>query len=119
MTPSSKDETGKALQVVFDPRIAAVPASSWAQPGRSRLPGAVATVLGLLGLRISSRLVFSPLFACDAVAYGPIGTVLVLRSWPPVGVGVVVFGSALAGRMRHPPAFPTGPLLPRGVLKDG
>ncbi|WP_330481086.1 YihY/virulence factor BrkB family protein [Streptomyces sp. NBC_01617] len=67
---------------------------------RALLPGAVATMLGLLGLRIFSRLVFSPLIATNAVTYGAIGTVLVLQSWL-VGVGVVVFGGALVGRLVH------------------
>jgi membrane protein len=62
------------------------------------LPGAVASVIGLLGLRVFSQLVFSPLIASSAVTYGPIGTVLVLQSWL-VGVGVVVFGGALVGRV--------------------
>ncbi|MFI1962829.1 YhjD/YihY/BrkB family envelope integrity protein [Streptomyces pathocidini] len=62
------------------------------------LPGAVATVLGLAGLRVFSRLVFSPLIASNTVSYGPIGTVLVLQSWL-VGVGFVVFGGALVGRL--------------------
>ncbi|MDG4856864.1 ribonuclease BN [Streptomyces sp. T-3] len=65
---------------------------------RALLPGAVATALGLLGLRVFSRLVFSPLIASSAVTYGPFGTVLVIQSWL-VGVGVVVFGGALAGRV--------------------
>ncbi|MFD4526112.1 ribonuclease BN [Streptomyces sp. NPDC058470] len=64
------------------------------------LPGAVATAIGLLGLRVFSRLVFSPLIASSAVAYGPFGTVLVVQSWL-VGVGVVVFGGALVGRLVH------------------
>ncbi|MGW2992408.1 ribonuclease BN [Streptomyces sp. NPDC001193] len=64
------------------------------------LPGAVATMVGLLGLRVFSRLVFSPLIASSAVTYGPFGTVLVIQSWL-VGVGVVVFGGALAGRLFH------------------
>lgn len=67
---------------------------------RALLPGAVAIVLGLLGLRLFSRLVFSPLIASNTVAYGPIGIVLVLQSWL-VGVGVVVFGGALVGRLLH------------------
>ncbi|MET9435542.1 YhjD/YihY/BrkB family envelope integrity protein [Streptomyces sp. NPDC006551] len=69
-------------------------------PWGALLPGAVTTMAGLLGLRVFSRLVFSPLIASSAVAYGPIGTVLVIQSWL-VGVGVVVFGGALAGRMLH------------------
>ncbi|MFH9726121.1 YhjD/YihY/BrkB family envelope integrity protein [Streptomyces sp. NPDC017254] len=62
------------------------------------LPGAVATVLGLLGLRVFSRLVFSPLIASSAVTYGPFGAFLVIQTWL-VAVGVVVFGGALAGRL--------------------
>ncbi|MFB7406611.1 ribonuclease BN [Streptomyces sp. NPDC056202] len=64
------------------------------------LPGAVATVLGLLGLRVFSRLVFSPLIASSAVSYGPFGAFLVIETWL-VAVGVVVFGGALAGRLFH------------------
>ncbi len=67
---------------------------------RVLLPGAVATVVGLLGLRIFSRFVFSPVLATNAVTYGPVGTVLVIQSWL-VGVGVVVFGGALAGRLLY------------------
>jgi membrane protein len=63
-------------------------------------PGAVATALGLLGLRLFSRIVFSPLIASSAVTYGPFGTVLVLQSWL-VGVGFVVYGGALVGRIYH------------------
>ncbi|MGK5631730.1 YhjD/YihY/BrkB family envelope integrity protein [Streptomyces sp. URMC 123] len=67
---------------------------------RALLPGAVATTVGLLGLRGFSQLVFSPLIASNAVTYGPFGTVLVLQSWL-VGVGVVVYGGALVGRLYH------------------
>ncbi|MFD3503408.1 YhjD/YihY/BrkB family envelope integrity protein [Streptomyces sp. NPDC058676] len=67
---------------------------------RALLPGAVATVIGLLSLRVFSRLVFSPLIASNAVTYGPVGTVLVIQSWL-VGVGVVVFGGALVGRLLY------------------
>ncbi|MEW2165538.1 YhjD/YihY/BrkB family envelope integrity protein [Streptomyces sp. NPDC007084] len=69
---------------------------SWA----AVLPGAVLTAVGLLGLRVFSRLVFSPLIASSAVTYGPFGTALVVQSWL-VGVGVVVFGGALVGRLVH------------------
>ncbi|MEU4089770.1 ribonuclease BN [Streptomyces aureus] len=68
--------------------------------GRAALPGAVLTALGLLGLRVFSRRVFSPLIASGTVTYGPFGTVLVVQSWL-VGVGVVVFGGALLGRLAH------------------
>jgi membrane protein len=64
------------------------------------LPGAVSTVIGLIGLRVFSKLVFSPLIASNAVTYGPFGTVLVVQSWL-VGVGIVVFGGALVGRLIH------------------
>ncbi|MEU2110289.1 ribonuclease BN [Streptomyces sp. NPDC019507] len=67
---------------------------------RALFPGAVATVMGLLGLRVFSRLVFSPLIASNALTYGAIGTVLVIQTWL-VGVGVVVFGGALVGRLVH------------------
>ncbi len=64
------------------------------------VPGAALTALFMLGLRIFSQLVFSPLIASNAVTYGPFGTVLVLQSWL-VGVGVVVYGGALSGRIIH------------------
>ncbi|MFJ5937713.1 YhjD/YihY/BrkB family envelope integrity protein [Streptomyces sp. NPDC093071] len=67
---------------------------------RALLPGGVLTALGLLGLRIFSQLVFSPLIASNAVTYGQFGTVLVLQSWL-VGVGFVVYGGALVGRLVH------------------
>ncbi|MEU7606974.1 ribonuclease BN, partial [Streptomyces sp. NPDC041003] len=67
---------------------------------RALVPGAVATSLGLLGLRIFSQLVFSPLIASNAVTYGPFGTLLVVQSWL-VGVGFVVYGGALVGRLVH------------------
>lgn len=67
---------------------------------RALLPGAVATSVCLLGLRIFSQFVFSPLIASNAVTYGPFGTVLVIQSWL-VGVGVVVYGGALVGRLIH------------------
>ncbi|GGU96367.1 hypothetical protein GCM10010275_37940 [Streptomyces litmocidini] len=67
---------------------------------RALAPGGVLTALGLLGLRVFSQLVFSPLIASNAVTYGQFGTVLVLQSWL-VGVGFVVYGGALAGRLVH------------------
>ncbi|WP_030690132.1 YhjD/YihY/BrkB family envelope integrity protein [Streptomyces globisporus] len=67
---------------------------------RALAPGAVLTALGLLGLRVFSQLVFSPLIASNAVTYGQFGTVLVLQSWL-VGVGFVVYGGALVGRLVH------------------
>jgi membrane protein len=67
---------------------------------RALLPGTVCTVIGLAGLRAFSHLVFSPLIASNAVTYGPIGTLLVVQSWL-TGVGVVVFGGALVGRVLY------------------
>ncbi|MFI9062209.1 YhjD/YihY/BrkB family envelope integrity protein [Streptomyces sp. NPDC053429] len=67
---------------------------------RALLPGAVATSIGLLGLRVFSQLVFSPLIASSAVTYGPFGTLLVVQSWL-VGVGFVVYGGSLVGRLAH------------------
>ncbi|WP_028812732.1 YhjD/YihY/BrkB family envelope integrity protein [Streptomyces flavidovirens] len=67
---------------------------------RALAPAAALTAVGLLGLRIFSQYVFSPLIASNAVTFGPFGTVLVLQSWL-VGVGFVVYGGALAGRLVH------------------
>ncbi|MEU1282107.1 YhjD/YihY/BrkB family envelope integrity protein [Streptomyces sp. NPDC005805] len=67
---------------------------------RALLPGSVAASIGMLGLRVFSQLVFSPLIASNAVTYGPFGTVLVVQSWL-VGVGFVVYGGALVGRIHH------------------
>jgi membrane protein len=67
---------------------------------RALVPGAVTTALCMLGLRVFSQAVFSPLIASNTVTYGPFGTVLVIQSWL-VGVGVVVYGGALGGRLIH------------------
>jgi membrane protein len=64
------------------------------------LPGAVATVVLLAGLRAFSALVFEPLIVANAVTYGALGTVLVVQSWL-VGVGWVVYGGQLFGRWFH------------------
>ncbi|MEU2953998.1 ribonuclease BN [Streptomyces xanthochromogenes] len=90
--------TGAALSTVlffwWSQRVLLSGRIAW----RALLPGAVATVAGLYGLRVFSRLVFSPLIASSAVAHGPVGTVLVIQS-RLVGVGVVVLGGALVGRL--------------------
>ncbi len=65
---------------------------------RHLLPGALATMAGLVGLRGFSYLVFTPLLVTNAFTYGPVGTVLVVESWL-VGVGFVVYGGALLGRL--------------------
>ena len=64
------------------------------------MPGAVATIVGLGGLRVFSGLVFEPLIASNAVSYGALGTVLIVQSWL-IGVGWVVYGGQLLGRWFH------------------
>lgn len=64
------------------------------------LPGAVATIVCLAGLRVFSGLVFDPLIATDAVSYGALGTVLIVQSWL-IGVGWVLYGGQLFGRWFH------------------
>lgn len=64
---------------------------------RTLLPGALATVGGLAGLRAFSSFVFTPLIVTNALSYGAVGTVLVVESWL-IGVGFVVYGGALFGR---------------------
>jgi membrane protein len=61
------------------------------------MPGAVATLLCLAGLRVFSSLVFEPLIASNAVSYGTLGTVLIIQSWL-IGVGWVIYGGQLFGR---------------------
>lgn len=64
------------------------------------LPGAVATLVCLAGLRVFSGLVFEPLIARNAVSYGALGTVLIVQSWL-IGVGWVLYGGQLFGRWFH------------------
>jgi membrane protein len=64
------------------------------------MPGAVATVVLLAGLRVFSALVFEPLIVTNALTYGALGTVLIVQSWL-IGVGWVVFGGQLLGRWFH------------------
>ena len=61
------------------------------------MPGAVATVAFLAGLRAFSALFFEPLIVANAVTYGALGTVLIVQSWL-IGVGWVVYGGQLFGR---------------------
>jgi len=65
---------------------------------RALLPGAVLTVAGLVGLRLFSAVIFSPLIVSSAITYGAIGAVLILVSWL-IGTGYVIFGAALLGRV--------------------
>jgi membrane protein len=64
------------------------------------MPGAVATVAFLTGLRAFSALVFEPLIVTNAVTYGALGTVLIVQSWL-IGVGWVIYGGQLFGRWFH------------------
>ena len=64
------------------------------------MPGAVATLVGLAGLRVFSGLVFEPLIVRNAVSYGALGTVLIVQSWL-IGVGWVLYGAQLFGRWFH------------------
>jgi membrane protein len=64
------------------------------------LPGALATIVCLAGLRGFSILVFEPLIASNAVTYGALGTFLIVQSWL-IGVGWIVYGCQLFGRWFH------------------
>ena len=64
------------------------------------LPGAVATVAFLAGLRAFSIVFFEPLIVANAVTYGAVGTVLIVQSWL-IGVGWVIYGGQLFGRWFH------------------
>jgi membrane protein len=61
------------------------------------MPGAVATLVGLTGLRAFSGLVFEPLIVSNAVSYGALGTVLIVQSCL-IGVGWVIYAGQLFGR---------------------
>lgn len=63
-------------------------------------PGAVATMIGLGGLRVFSSLVFSPLIVSSTETNGPAGTLLIVQSWL-IGVGFVVLGGPLVGHNFH------------------
>jgi membrane protein len=64
------------------------------------LPGAVATLVCLGGLRLFPGRVFEPLIVRNAVSYGALGTVLIVQSWL-IGVGWVVYAGQLFGRWFH------------------
>lgn len=72
-------------------------------PWAALAPGAVATMIGLIGLRVFSSFVFAPLIVTNAVSYGAVGTVLIVQCWL-IGVGFVVFGGALLGRHLQSPS---------------
>jgi membrane protein len=77
-------------------------------PGRPALTGALCTMAGLVGLRVFSVLVLSPLTVSNAIAYGPVGTLLMVQCWL-IGVGFVVFGGPLVGRQLHQRGERPGP----------
>ena len=64
------------------------------------MPGAVATMVCLGGLRVFSGLVFEPLIVRNAVSYGALGTVLIVQSWL-IGAGWAVYGGQLFARWFH------------------
>jgi membrane protein len=82
------------------------------------LPAAVATIVGLAGLRAFSGLVFEPLIARNAVSYGALGTVLIVQSWL-IGVGWVVFAGQLSGRWFHDAWLQAWRLRRRGPREPG
>ena len=85
-----------------------------------QLPGAVATVVCLAGLRVFSGPVFEPLIASNAVSYGALGTVLIVQSWL-IGVGWVVHGGQLFGRWFRAAwlgTCVTGTIAPAGRSND-
>jgi membrane protein len=67
---------------------------------RALLPGTLATLLGLGGLRIFSAFVFDPMIVSNAESYGGVGIVLVVETWL-IGVGFVFYAGALFGRQFH------------------
>lgn len=69
-------------------------------PWPGLLPGAVFTVVAMVGLRLFSAWIFSPLLVSSAITYGAIGAVLILVSWL-IGIGYVIFGAALVGRVAY------------------
>jgi membrane protein len=86
------------------------------------MPGAVATLVGLAGLRAFSGLVFEPLIVRNAVSYGALGTVLIVQSWL-IGVGWVVYAGQLFGRWFYdawlqPWAYRRGHREPGGGEED-
>ncbi|WP_084729808.1 YhjD/YihY/BrkB family envelope integrity protein [Streptacidiphilus neutrinimicus] len=67
---------------------------------RALLPGTLATLVGLGGLRVFSALVFDPMIVSNAESYGGVGIVLVVETWL-IGVGFVFYAGALFGRQFH------------------
>jgi membrane protein len=67
---------------------------------RALLPGAIATTVGLLGLRFGSALLLSSAITSNYREYGTMGIVFVLLSWLVV-FSVVMLGGAVVGVTLH------------------
>ena len=57
---------------------------------------AVLTAIGLTGLGVFSKLLFSPSIVSNNEEYGPIGVVFIILSWL-IGIAVVITGGAIVG----------------------
>jgi len=68
------------------------------------MPGALATVAFLAGLRAFSALVFQPLIVSNAVTYGALGTVLIVQSWL-IGVAGYSMAASCSGAGSTTPGF--------------
>jgi membrane protein len=71
-------------------------------PWKRLLPGAIATVVALTGLRLFSYFILAPLLVMNAVSYGTVGTVLIVQSFL-IGVGYTLYAGCLAGQALAPP----------------
>ncbi|WP_052434219.1 YhjD/YihY/BrkB family envelope integrity protein [Streptacidiphilus melanogenes] len=88
-------------------------------PWSRLLPGAVATVAALAGLRLFSRFILAPLLVMNAVSYGTVGTVLIVQSFL-IGVGYTLYAGCLAGQALTPPEVaPTTDTPPSDVPPSG
>ena len=54
------------------------------------------TAIGLTGLGVFSKLLFSPSIVSNNEEYGPIGVVFIILSWL-IGIAVVITGGAIVG----------------------
>ena len=65
-------------------------------PWRQLRPTALFTAIGLTGLGVFSKLLFSPSIVSNNEEYGPIGVVFIILSWL-IGIAVVITGGAIVG----------------------
>ena len=63
---------------------------------RSLLPGAVFTVLGLIGLRLASYLVLTHWLTSYSQSYGALGIVMAIFFWIIIGGTILVLAAALS-----------------------